>query len=170
MRRFMFLAALAFPVLAFAQDTAPAAPSIWTQLWGFVTSPAGLGLIGTLVTAVAGMFGLSVVRKRQLALLAYHAFHIVNDIDNELGTDKLDKVVAGLKTANEWALAQGWRPLKPGEEQLVKLHFQALHGAEKQAVKVATEAALAAKLGTGPVVGGAATVHPDGSVTVSASP
>lgn len=147
--RFVFLLALFLPLQVLAQDVPAPAPSIWQTIWGFVSSPAGLGLIGSAVAAVAGLFGLAVNRKRQLGLAAYHAYQIVNDIDAELGPENttLDKTREGLRAVDDWMKASGWRPLKPGEQPLVELQFKSLHGQEKQAVKVQAESRLEAAKG-----------------------
>lgn len=139
------LALLLMPAVAFAQ-AAPAAPSIGQHLLDLVLSPSGLGTgLGAIVTVVGLIFGANEVRRRRIALGVYHAFHVVEDAAAETeGTDAFDKVTAGLKALNEWMVAQGWRPLKPGEEVVAKLGFTALNGATKVSEKVAAAAVEAA--------------------------
>ncbi|WP_244237247.1 hypothetical protein [Corallococcus llansteffanensis] len=58
-----------------------------------------------------------------------------------------DKAARGLQVIDAWLVAQGWRPLKPGEQELVKLEFKSLHGEEKvQEQALSALGAIAAKL------------------------
>ena len=145
MNRFAFLALL--PAVALAQAAAPAAPGIGQHLLDLVLSPAGLAMgVGAIGSVLGLIFGASEVRRRRVALGVYHAFHVVEDASAETeGTDALDKAAAGLKALNEWMVAQGWRPLKPGEEVVAKLGFTALNGATKVSEKVAAAAVEAAR-------------------------
>ncbi|AKQ66514.1 hypothetical protein A176_003426 [Myxococcus hansupus] len=38
---------------------------------------------------------------------------------------------------DEWFRANGWRPLKPHEQAVVKLSFSAIHGEQKASLKAA---------------------------------
>jgi hypothetical protein len=103
---------------------------------------AGLGVVLSLLGGLAWFAGR---RKRIVGFAAYHAFHIVEDIGNELeGEDGFDKTARYLKELDAWLLANGWRPLKPGEQVVAKMEAQALHGAEVAKTKVAVAAAEAA--------------------------
>jgi hypothetical protein len=142
------LAVLLFGCPAWAQDTAAAAapgPSLGSKLLELL-SP---GTVGTVLSLVAGAIGglafLTARRKKFVALGAYYAFHIVEDIGNEIeGPDGFDKTAEYLKQLDAYMVANGWRPLKPGEQDLAKLTAQALHGAEVAKAKVAIAAAEAA--------------------------
>lgn len=122
------------------------APTIGGKLLDLVTSPTGLGTIATIVLgALGGLLGTNEIRRRRVALGVFHAFHIVEDIGAEIpGDDAFDKVARGLKAADDYLVANGWRPLKPGEQQVAKLGFQSLNGASKLAEKVQTAALEAA--------------------------
>lgn len=132
--RARFLVALfsLFPLAAFAQEALPA-PSLWSQL----LSPGNVALaLGGALTLLGLLLGPSEVRRRRVAKAVYRAFQIVNDVDEERGDAALDKPVAGLKAANEWMKANGWRELTLEEQALARLEFSAMHGEEKQAVKL----------------------------------
>lgn len=136
------------PLFALA-DAAAAPPStgspILTQLTDLLFSSGGIATIVTVLFSVVAMLVTSEVRRRQVALAVYHAFHIVEDIAAETpGTDALDKVAAGLKSADDYLKANGWRPLKDGEQAVAKLGFTSLNGASKLAEKVQTAALKAA--------------------------
>lgn len=144
----LFSLILSAPVLA--QDvpappnqvTVQAAPSPIAQFFGQFLTPTGIAsAVVTLLGLVGGALGLSTLRKRQIAIITQHAFHAVEDIAATTETPIDDKVAAGLKVADEWMKAQGWRPLSPGEAEVVKLGFSALNGATKVAEKVAEAAA-----------------------------
>lgn len=124
-----------FPLAALAQATAQ--PSFWDK-WA---TPGGIGFALSLILgAVGAVFVRKEVWRRRIAKAIYRGFQVCNDVDEELGTTTLDKPLIALKAANEWMLANGWRKLTPEEEALAKLEFQRLHGEEKQAVGVLTEA------------------------------
>lgn len=130
------------------QATIEAQPSVAEKAIDWLLSPGGIAVA---VMAIGGalslLLGSSAVRKRRVALGIYHAFQIVNDVDHERGDTKLDKPKEGLRALNEWMIAQGWRPLKPGEEKLAELGFKALHGEEIQRAKVAAKAQALAGAG-----------------------
>jgi len=106
-------------------------------------SPTGIvTAIGVIGGVVGLLTGADVIRRRRVAAAVYHAFHVVEDIDTELNSEHLDKVVAGLKAADDWMKANGWRALKPGEQEVAKLEFTALNGQMHAAAKVATEATV----------------------------
>lgn len=85
---------------------------------------------------IAGALHLSDKRKQLIATGAYYAFHIVNDLDSQ-GVLSVSKVEAGLQQLDAWMLANGWRPLKPGEQTAAKLAFSAMSGASKVVVPIA---------------------------------
>lgn len=152
--RFLFLASvLLISAVAPAQDIpaapevlGPAAPTLGSQLLAMVASPAGIGGISAIVATVLGLiFGANEVRRRRVALGVYHAFHIVEDAAAETdGEDALDKVAAGLKAVDQYMVANGWRPLKPGEQVVAKLGFSSMNGKDKIDEKVSAAAMIAA--------------------------
>ncbi len=135
-----------------ADEVIPATPapsSAGSMLSGFfaqfVTPQGVASIVVTVLGLVAGAMSLTALRKRQIAIVTQHAFHGVEDFAATTENTVDDKVAAGLKIADEWMAAQGWRPLKAEEQAVVKLGFTALNGATKLAEKVQT-AALAAAL------------------------
>lgn len=86
--------------------------------------------------------------RRRVASVGRIAYAMVNEatalIDDGSAADKaLDKAASGLKYADDWFKANGWRPLKPDEKQVVLLQFKALHGEEKVAESLASAAGKA---------------------------
>ncbi|RYZ44704.1 MAG: hypothetical protein EOO72_05610 [Myxococcaceae bacterium] len=158
-------AVLAAPV-ALAQATTGAGSSIIDAL--FTPTNIGIGL-GIIASGVGLFFGgsswLSTRRKRIVATVAFHAFHVVEDIaaldESENG---FDKAARGLEVADSWMKANGWRPLKPWEQAAVKLEFKSLHGAQSAEVKVRAEA-MELALGA---IGSAAALAP--AVEVASGP
>lgn len=141
------------PDTALAQVVAPAPEKgIGDKLLELVT-PGSVGTgLGLALSALGGLAFMTQRRKRVVALAAYHAFHIVEDIGNELeGDDGFDKAAAYLKKLDEYLVANGWRPLKVGEVDAAKLTGSALHGAEVAKTKVAVAAAEAAAAASSPV-------------------
>jgi hypothetical protein len=136
------LVALILPAAAFAQVTVIEQPKLVDR---FLT-PSGIATaLGLILSAVFYFLKLGDDRKRQLAIVAERAFQMVNDLAATTpGEDALDKVAAGLKAADDYAKANGWRTLREDEKQVVEMTFKALHGAEKQAVAVQAEAAKVA--------------------------
>jgi hypothetical protein len=127
-------------------DEAPApAKGLGDRLLEFA-SPSGVATIfGLVASAIGGLVWFTSRRKRLVALAAYHAFHIIEDIGNELeGEDGFDKTARYLQKVDEFMRANGWRPLKPGEVDSAKMQASALHGAEIAKAKVAAAAAVAA--------------------------
>lgn len=142
----LLLFALA-PAIALAQAAAPAAPApIGQQLLGLIGSSGGIATIVTLVGGVLAMaFGSNVVLKRRIALAAYHAFHVTEDIANEDTSENgIDKAAVALKQIDAYFAANGWRAMKPGDVELAKLQLQSLSGQEVQAKKLAAIAGEAA--------------------------
>lgn len=137
-------------VVTFVADgeVIPAAPPASSVLSGFFSqflTPQGIAsIVLTVLGLVAGALGLTALRKRQIAIVTQHAFHGVEDFSATTENTIDDKVAAGLRIADEWMRAQGWRPLKPGEAEVVKLGFTALNGATKLAEKVAAGAQVEA--------------------------
>ncbi len=128
-------------------STAAAPPSV---LVGLLT-PANLLIVLGIVASIFGGFKFFDVRwKRRIALAAFHAFHVVEDVGNEIeGTDGFDKSARFLAEVDRWFRANGWRPLKPGEQELAKIEASSMHGQQVAAVKV-VEAAIAAALPASP--------------------
>jgi hypothetical protein len=105
---------------------------------GALSTKGLFALLGSILGAIALLLGNGAVRRRRVALAAYHAYQMVEDVAAECraaGKDfpYLNKAAAGLKYADEWMRANGWRPLKPGEKDLAQLTFKSLHGEKKAA-------------------------------------
>ncbi|NOJ77194.1 hypothetical protein [Myxococcus xanthus] len=135
--------------LALAQATGAAASGILDTILASVFTPSGIATaLGVLVTGVGLVVGgdwLSERRKRRIALAAYHAYNVVEDIAAEDPADNgWDKAARGLQVADEWFRANGWRPLKPHEQAVVELSFKAMHGEQKAAQKASQSADAAA--------------------------
>ena len=102
-------------------------------------SPAGITMILGLLGAIFGAFSwLTAQRKNYVAFAVKLAFNVVEDIvalRKKQGTpDALDKVAEGLKAADAWMAANGWKSLTDAEKEVAKLGFQALN-AESNAEK-----------------------------------
>lgn len=137
MSRLVLAVAVLVSSVAFATDSSSPLASLLT--------PANvIALLSLLLGALGGLSFMSARRKKIIALAAYHAFHIVEDIGNEMdGADAFDKTATYLAELDKWMLANGWRPLKDGEKALAEMHASSLHGEEVAKAKVA-EAAVAA--------------------------
>lgn len=128
---------------ALAQSTADAGSSILDVLLTPGNIGIALGVVASGIGLFAGGSWLSTTRKRRIALAAFHAFHMVEDIAAEDPEENIvDKAARGLEIVDEWMRANGWRSLKPGEHALVRLEFKSLHGTQK-----AKEKALSVALG-----------------------
>ena len=127
------------PSFALAQvEPAAPVPSVLGEFAKQFITPQGIAsVVLTVLGLIAGAAGLSAQRKRQIAIVTEHAFHGVEDFAATTENTIDDKVALGLKLADEWMRAQGWRPLKPNEAEVVKLGFSALNGQTKVAEKVA---------------------------------
>lgn len=139
------LTLMLFALPALADDTAPApAPNIGSKLLEFV-SPGGVAtLLGVVASLVGGLAFMTTRRKRIVASVLHRAYQGVNDIAaTDEVTDGWDKTAAFLKEADKRLTAMGWRPLNPDEQEQAKLEASALHGAEQQAIKIASAAAEA---------------------------
>lgn len=106
-----------------------------SSLQGLLTPGNIIGGLLVVLSLVAGALHVSDKRKRLIATGAYYAFHIVEDLDSQ-GVLKISKVEAGLQQLDAWMLANGWRPLKGGEQAAAKLAFSALNGATKVALPI----------------------------------
>lgn len=128
------------PSFTLAQvEPAPAPASVLGEFAKQFLTPQGIAsVVLTVLGLIAGVAGLSAQRKRQIAIVTEHAFHGVEDFAATTETTVDDKVAAGLRIADEWMKAQGWRPLRPNETEVVKLGFSALNGATKVSEKIAT--------------------------------
>jgi hypothetical protein len=96
--------------------------------------------MGFIITALLGGLALLVKdnqkqRRANIALGAYHAYHVVADIAARTPNKIDDKVAEGLKIVDQWMATNGWRALKSDEAESVKLQFSSLHGQEKLALK-----------------------------------
>lgn len=115
--------------------------NILKSLVELALSPTGLAtIVGLLLGGVGLLTGTNAIRRRRVALAVYHAFHVVEDLDTELNSATLDKAVEGLKAADSWLKANGWRELKPGEQEVARLEFTALNGQMHAEAKVAAQA------------------------------
>ncbi|MCI0573031.1 MAG: hypothetical protein L0Y66_19975, partial [Myxococcaceae bacterium] len=124
------------PVLA---QAAPVLPPLVQAGLDFLLSPTGIGLV---LGALALLLGSSEVRRRRVALATYHAFHIVEDLKRETpGMPALVKIGEGLRAADEYMRANGWRPFKPGEQEAAKLTFSAMHGEQQTSLRSQVAAA-----------------------------
>jgi hypothetical protein len=133
------------PAVVAAQAEAAPHPTIGDKLLGFVSPEGVLSILTMVGGAIGGLVWFTSRRKKLIALAAYHAFHIVEDIGLEIeGDDGFDKTARYLKELDAFMVANGWRQLKPGEVESAKLQAKALHGAEVAKAKVAAAAAVAA--------------------------
>lgn len=143
-RALLLLALVLLPSVALAQDVAAPAPSLWQSLLAPFLTPTGIAsLVGSIAAIVFGLVKLSAVRKKQIASAVYYGFHAVEDHSATTENTVDDKVAWALGAIDKYMLANGWRPLKPGETDLAKLGLTTLHGEQKAAEKVAIAAALA---------------------------
>lgn len=135
--RIVALALCLLPLAAFAQDAAPVAPAAPSLLAGVLAQLATPTNIAATVLALLGLVGgllkLSDRRKEQVAIVTQHAFHGVEDLAKTTENTIDDKVAVGLRLADEWMVANGWRKLSEKEQAAVKLGFGAIHGATAKA-------------------------------------
>ncbi|RYZ34268.1 MAG: hypothetical protein EOO71_39565 [Myxococcaceae bacterium] len=140
--------------VALAQATTGAGSSILDAMFTPANIGIALGVIASGVGLFTGGAWLTTTRKRRIAMAAYHAFHIVEDVASEDPADNgLDKASRGLKVIDDWMKANGWRAL-----------FRSLHGAQAAEVKVRAEA-MELALGA---IGSAAALAP--AVEVASGP
>ncbi len=152
----LIFAILIFALLlgsAFAQGAAEPLPapvlapamSVFDLIKTNFLSPAGLAGLVLTVLGIIGKFAWATEkRKRVLALAVKNAFHIVEDVGNELdGEDNFDKAARGLLEADKWMVANGWRAMTAQETAVAKLELQAKHGEEIAKAKVLSTAAVA---------------------------
>lgn len=123
----------------------PAPPSVFGELAAKFLTPSGvMALVGTILTLIGGFVGFSVNAKRRVALGAYHAFAVVEDIAAETETPIDNKAVPFLAALNQYFLANGWRAPKPNEVQHALLLAKQLNGEEKAKEKIAVNAQVEA--------------------------
>lgn len=123
--------ALLWPIAALADvpGAAVAAPSLVDGFLAALFTPGGLATVAGTLVSILALIGVNTeVRRRRVALAVYHAFHVVEDIDNERNDATLDKAVAGLAAVDRYMVANGWRPLHPGEQLVAEMGFKALNG------------------------------------------
>lgn len=111
-----------------AAEIAPAPSPVAAMFAQFLTPTGIASAVVTVLGLVGGLLGLSTLRKRQVAIVTQHAFFGVEDFAKTTESTIDDKIAVGLKFANDWMLAQGWRPLSEREAKVVQLGFNALHG------------------------------------------
>lgn len=107
-----------------------APPSLASTILAGLLSPGGLAALVSVGGAVLALVvGAGEVRRRRVALAAYHAFGIAEDLHAELPeSTTITKVELGLKALNEYLLAHGWRPAKPDEQAVAKLTWSSMNG------------------------------------------
>ncbi|MBN9685171.1 MULTISPECIES: hypothetical protein [unclassified Corallococcus] len=145
MKKRLTLAACLAVVLSAPVALAQASTGASSSILDALLTPTNITLALGLVAGAVGLFAvgtwLTEQRKRRIALGAYHAFHVVEDIAAEDPEENLvDKAAKGLEVIDTWMKANGWRPLKPGEQALAKLQFSALYGEQKAEEKVQAQA------------------------------
>lgn len=130
----------------------PPVPSgIGSILLGIIT-PANVGVgLGGVLAILGGFQFFTAKRKTAVALAAYYAFHVTEDVYEQLDDgpvkDGFNKAANALKVADDYLKKSGWRGLKPGESDVVAIQLQAIHGGEvaKEKLVVAQAAAVAAQ-------------------------
>jgi len=119
-------------------------------LSGLLTEQVIGAAVGGLLTLLAGVlvkFAHNEVRRRNVAIAIRHAYAAVEEIARlDPADNAIDKIAAGLKSADAWMSAQGWRPLTEQEKQVARLGFTAISGDEHARTKLATAANIAAQL------------------------
>lgn len=137
---------LSLPALGQVDEAPPKAVphSVGEALLGFV-SPGGVAsVLGVVLSLVGGVAWLTGRRKRVLASVFHRAYQGVNDIAaSDDVADGWDKTAAFMAEIDKRLVAAGWRPLNPDEREVAQLEAKALHGAEQQAIKIASAAAVA---------------------------
>lgn len=118
-------------------------PSPFADLAAKFLTPGGVAtVIGAIVSLIGGFVAFSANLKRRVALGAYHAFHVVEDIAAETDTPIDNKAVPYLEAFNAYFLANGWRTPKPHEVQQALLLAKSLNGEAKEKEKIAANAQL----------------------------
>jgi hypothetical protein len=93
-----------------------------------------IGLALGIISSLAGGFKLlNVIRKRNVATAIYHAYNIVNDLAaaNKSG-EAFNKSATALRSVDSWMIANGWRTLKPNEQELALLSWKSRHGSKQE--------------------------------------
>ena len=121
---------------AVAAPAPVAAPSMLQTALQHITLENVVSVMLLVLGSLGGAGALSARRKEQIAIITDAAFHGVENLAGTTATPIDDKAAAGLKIANEWMLAHGWRKLRPDEEELVKLGFKSLNGETKVQEKI----------------------------------
>lgn len=137
--------ALAF-ILA---QAASAAPSLLSKLFDLVTPGSVGAVLAVVLSAIGGFQFFTEKRKKAVALATYYGFHVVEDVvdnlDDGAAKDGFAKVDTALKAVDEWMVANGWRPLKPGEVSAAKIQLSAIAGENVVKQGIAIAAATASK-------------------------
>jgi hypothetical protein len=128
------------PTPAAPEATVSGGPSLGQRILDMLFSKESFATIVLVLGGLLGKLGWDEVRRRRVALGVYHAFHIVEDLAAETENKIDDKVAEALKQVDAYLLASGWRPLKPGEQEVAKLGFTSLNGASKLVEKVQANA------------------------------
>ena len=146
---FAFAFTLLFAMAAHAGEEIIGAPpsGLRAVLLSFL-SPANLaGGVVAVLGVLGGFQFFGAKRKTAVALAAYYAFHIVEDVYSNLEPgptrEGFNKAASALKVADDYLKKAGWRGLKPGEVAVVELQLQAIHGVEVVKEKLAVAAAEA---------------------------
>ncbi len=113
---------------------------LWDNL-GLVV-PSALGAGGFLF---AGWKWLTNQRKGIIATVTRHAFLCVEDLVSNgfVPTVTASKVDLGLKAADDWMVANGWRLPTPAEKAVIAQGFRALNGATVAQLQAAPPAVAA---------------------------
>jgi len=129
-------------------QTSAAGSAISSAVLQFLVEHLTAALFASALVAALPFIGgyLSDRRKKQVATAAFHAFHIVEDIraecdKNSKAFEYASKVEAGLAQVDKYMVANGWRPLRPGEEALAKLQFSSLNAQDNARKELAAAAA-----------------------------
>jgi hypothetical protein len=107
----------------------------------WITSPGTI--IVTVLSVVGLILGPKGVRKRRVFAASEVGFYGVERLKaqyREEGRDTalLDKISEGFKIANEYLTKNNWGSLSETELAVVRLRFEAMHGAKKTTEQIAT--------------------------------
>ncbi|MBN8472312.1 hypothetical protein JYJ95_37905 [Corallococcus exiguus] len=152
MKKRLTLAACLAVVLSAPVALAQASTGASSSILDALLTPTNIAIaVVSVIGLFAGVSWLTDTRKRRIALAVYHAFHAMEDVKAECKASGKDYpfvtiTEAALGKANEFMIANGWRPLKPREEASATLQFSSLHG-EQKVQERAQEKALTVALG-----------------------
>lgn len=116
-----------------APPVAATAPSRVDQLLDLALSPEGAATVATVLGALGGLIGTSVVRRRRIAKAVSVAYFAVEALSKETDSPLDDKAAEGLRRLNAYLLKNGWREATAGETAIAHEGFAELAKAEKVA-------------------------------------